>query len=488
MLSVRAVKNTTHDAVTRAEMLPGTFYIETFGCQMNERDSETIAALLSRGGMTATRDPRAADVILLNTCAVRESAESKVWSRLGKLAAMRRAGPMPVMALVGCMAQIQENVERIRQRVPFVQVVAGPGSIHRIPSLVRQAREAACSDAARPATKGPGLTAVSPPRSGISREESTQVLPEGLPRKDVPGVTAFVTIMYGCDNFCSYCVVPFVRGPQVSRPREAITQEVESLAALGCKEVTLLGQNVNAYGHDLGDMEGFSRLLRKLNQVPGLWRIRYLTSHPRDFTRETVDAVRECGKVCEHFHLPLQSGSDRILTLMNRGYTRSEYLALLDYIRETVPGPSLTTDIIVGFPTETEEDFQDTLKVLRGARFDGAFTFVFSPRKGTAAAGMKGQVSRAEKSERMQELVEVQSGITAAVNRELVGRQVEILVESADDQEPGAVRGRTRTGKLVIAQAGEGQGRQGSSPAPGDLVTVRVIEAGTWYLKGPVVR
>jgi tRNA-2-methylthio-N6-dimethylallyladenosine synthase len=470
------VNNTTIDTVRE----PGTFYIETFGCQMNERDSETIGALLSREGMTETNDPKAADVILLNTCAVRESAENKVWSRLGRLAAIRRGGRPPVMVLAGCMAQMPENVERVRERAPFVQVVAGPGDIHKIPALVMEARHA-----------GARLTAVSPHRTAAARDESTQVLPEGLPRRDVAGVTAYVTIMYGCDNFCSYCVVPFVRGPQVSRPTSAIREEVEALAVQGYKEVTLLGQNVNAYGHDLGDKEGFSGLLRGLNEVRGLARIRYFTSHPRDFTRDMVDAIAECGKVCEHFHLPLQSGSDRVLTLMNRGYTREQYMGLLDYVRGRVPETAVTTDIIVGFPTEAAEDFDDTLDIVRRARFDGAFTFVFSPRKGTAAARMKGQVPRAEKSRRMQELVEVQSEITRAINRDLVGREVEILVEAPDHKEPLAVRGRTRTGKTVIGYSLEGRacgdGTPPGAPKPGELVTVRVAEAGTWYLKGPVV-
>lgn len=461
--------------------MPDTFYIETFGCQMNERDSETIAALLTREGMRETADPRTADVILLNTCAVRETAESKVWSRLGRLHAQRRGEEKaPVMVLAGCMAQIPENVERLRRKVPFVQAVAGPGNLHKIPELVKAAR------AARTTGTRPLVTAVTPPRVGAVRDDSTQILPEGLPRKSIPGVTAYVTIMYGCDNFCSYCVVPYVRGPQVSRPLEAIRQEVASLVDRGYKEITLLGQNVNAYGHDLGEKERFSCLLRDLNRIHGLARLRYFTSHPRDFTRSMVDAVRDCDKVCEHFHLPLQSGSDRILRLMNRGYTRREYLDLLSYIRSTVPNSAVTTDIIVGFPGETAGDFDETLDVVREARFDGAFTFIFSPRKGTAAAKMKGQIERAEKSQRMERLVEVQGEVTRELNRALLGKDVEILVESADDGAVPTVRGRTRSGKMVVGSVdakAEGAGKVQA----GLLVTVRVQEAGTWYLKGPVV-
>ena len=471
-----------------------TYYIETFGCQMNERDSETISALLSREGMEEVADPALADIIVVNTCAVRETAESKVWSRLGKLSHIRKGGQAPAIVLAGCMAQIPENVERIRRRFPAVKVVAGPGNIHKIPDLLGQVR--LTGSAANLASGGRGTAiAVSPPRTGApgtSRDESTQVLPEGLPRKPVPGVTAYVTIMYGCDNFCSYCVVPFVRGPQVSRPVQAILDEVKGLADKGCKEVTLLGQNVNAYGQDLGDMQGFSRLLRELDRIDGIKRIRFMTSHPRDFTRDMVDAVAECPKVCEHFHLPLQAGSNRILKLMNRGYTREDYMALVEYIRTVVPHAGITTDIIVGFPSETEDDFQDTLDMVRRVRFDGAFTFVFSPRKRTAAARMKEQVPEEEKSRRMQELVAVQSEITKEKNRDLIGSEVEILVESPDDEIPCAVRGRTRTGRMVIALP-DTETPQIGSPASrtlvacvGDLVRVRVEEAGTWYLKGPV--
>jgi tRNA-2-methylthio-N6-dimethylallyladenosine synthase len=471
-------------------VLPLTYYIETFGCQMNERDSETIAALLERDGMQESDDPKKADVIILNTCAVRETAESKVWSRLGRLYAWRRGEEkMPVMVLSGCMAQIPENLLRLRQRAPFVQVVAGPGNIHKIPEMVK---EALTAQAIRQGPEPPALrqtAAVTPPRVGAKRDESTQVLPEGLPRRNIPGVSAYVTIMYGCDNFCSYCVVPYVRGPQVSRPRDAIRDEVAGLVRRSYKEITLLGQNVNAWGMDLPEKESFADLLRDLNRTPELSRIRYFTSHPRDFTREMVDAVRDCDKVCEHFHLPLQSGSGRILKLMNRGYSPEQYLDLLAYVKEAVPKSGVTTDIIVGFPGETEEDFKETLDVVRRARFDGAFTFIFSPRKGTAAAKMKGQIPRAEKSRRMQALVDLQSEITREINKALLGEVFEILVESADPEVPGAVRGRTRSGKMVVALAGASSDVQAAPlPVPGDLVKVRIEEAGTWYLKGPVVQ
>ncbi|MGI6663060.1 MAG: tRNA (N6-isopentenyl adenosine(37)-C2)-methylthiotransferase MiaB [Bacillota bacterium] len=453
-----------------------SFYIETFGCQMNERDSETISALLAEEGLEPTPHPETADIIILNTCAVRESAEAKVWSRLGKLHALSRENE-PVFVLAGCMAQLPETLERIKKKVPYVKVVSGPGNIHRIPELAKKAR----SDEKRRL-----FAAVSPPRSGVARDESTQILPEGLPRKNIPGVSAFVTIMYGCDNFCSYCIVPYVRGPQVSRLPEDVIRESRDLVERGYKEITLLGQNVNAFGLDFGapgqERLGFAGLLRELNRIQGLYRIRYFTSHPRDFTKEMVDAVAACEKVCEHFHLPVQSGSDRILRAMNRGYSKGQYLDLASYIRETVPGASITTDIIVGFPGETEEDFQETLDVVRRVRFDGAFTFIFSPRKGTAAAKMKGQILRSEKSERLQRLVDVQSEITLERNKAMVGEKVEVLVEERDQKDPDVWRGRTRTNKMVLCEGDPG------SSLLGCLVEVEVREAGLWYLKGQVKR
>ncbi len=449
-----------------------TFYVETFGCQMNERDSETISGLLAQHGMRQSWDPRTAGVIVLNTCAVRESAENKVWSRLGRIHAMRKGGPEPVIVLAGCMAQLPETAKKIRARTPYVKVVTGPGHVDKIPELVKKAMEKAQSP----------LVAVSPGRVEARNDKSFQTLPEGLPRAATPGVSAYVNVMYGCDNFCSYCIVPYVRGPQVSRSPEAIIKEVSNLCRQGCREITLLGQNVNAYGLDLGtDSYGFGTLLRDLDQVSGLVRLRYFTSHPRDFSHDMVDAVRDCANVCEHFHLPLQSGSNRILRLMNRGYDRDHYLRLTEYIMDTVPEASLTTDIIVGFPGETDEDFADTLDMVRRCRFDGAFTFIFSPRKGTAASQMENQVDAAVKSQRLQELVHVQGDITREMNRQLIGQTVEVLVEGPSSQEtpkaPG-VKGRTRSNKMVVA-AGEA--------LTGQLVQVLLDEAGTWYLRGQII-
>ncbi len=457
------------------------FYIETFGCQMNERDSETIGGLLSKHGMEETKDLASADVIILNTCAVRESAENKVWSRLGRIHSLRKNTTPPVMVLSGCMAQLPETVDRIRRRLPYVQIITGPGHIHKIPELVQKALENIAL-LKPPRTSIPPQVAVSPSRVKGKSSEASQILPEGLPRASVPGVSAFVNIMYGCDNFCSYCIVPYVRGPQTSRSKEAIFQEIADLADRGYKEVTLLGQNVNAYELDFENANyTFPDLLKDLDSQRNLTRLRYFTSHPRDFTKAMVDAVKDSPSICEHFHLPLQSGSDRILKTMNRGYTRSQYLELVEYIKREVPHASLTTDIIVGFPGETEEDFEDTLDMVRQCRYDGAFTFIFSPRRGTAAARMEEQVDPKTKSQRLQKLVEVQGEITRQLNQKLMGSTLEILVEGYSDpnpQEATGVKGRTRTNKMVIAEG---------DAAPGQLINVAIHEAGTWYLRGKIV-
>ncbi len=487
---------------------PLKFYVETFGCQMNERDSSTIEGLLSQAGMTSCQDPKKADVIVLNTCAVRESAENKVWSRLGRLHSYRKSDDPPVMVLAGCMAQLPGTIKRIRSRTPYVQVVTGPAHIHEIPQLVEKAlagmkngesvrgfQPGAQNAPVKRQAKPRPLVATSPSRVGIKKERSTQVLPEGLPRGDTPGISAYVNIMYGCDNFCSYCIVPYVRGPQVSRSPEAVKGEVNDLCGKGYKEIVLLGQNVNAYGLDLPSNHkfGFEDLLIDLDKTETLARLRYFTSHPKDFTRGMVDAVKQGSKICEHFHLPLQSGSDRILRAMNRGYTREKYLRLVDYIREQVPDASLTTDIIVGFPGETDGDFQDTLGMIRRCLYDGAFTFIFSARQGTAAVRMENQIDPVVKSERLQELVRVQGDITRQANKAHVGSTMEILVEkgSTTGQEikvetaqkaasqDAVAKGRTRTNKLVIAQG---------DASPGDLVKVRIQEAGTWYLRGKIVQ
>lgn len=443
----------------------GRYYVETHGCQMNERDSETIAALLEQMGYVAAEDPRNADVLVVNTCAVREAAERKAWARLRELASVKKRNRGALVVLAGCVAEIPHTLEKAKELRDLVDVLVGPAEISKLPELIRQAEE-----------KRELCYALSGPRRG---RVPFGPPPEGMPRKLASGVSAYVTIMYGCDNFCTYCVVPFVRGPQLSRKPEDIIDEVRKLAAAGYKEVFLLGQNVNAYGLDLGGDYRFHHLLRDLNHIEGLVRIRYATSHPRDFSEEMVDVIASLDKVCEHFHLPVQSGSNRILKAMNRGYTREDYIRLVDYIKAKIPGASVTTDIIVGFPGETEEDFKDTLSLVEYCRFDGAFTFIFSPRRGSAAARMPDQIPYKEKQRRLELLADVTKRITLERNKQLLGSVVEVLLEEPDQRNPGAMRGRTRTNKMVVTPDG---GRVG------DLVLVKVEEAGTWYLKGPTVK
>ncbi|MBP8613332.1 MAG: tRNA (N6-isopentenyl adenosine(37)-C2)-methylthiotransferase MiaB [Firmicutes bacterium] len=452
--------------------LTGTFryFIETFGCQMNQRDSETIEGLLLAKGFFPADTVDEADIVVVNTCAVRESAETKVWSRIGEIAAMSRNSEPRVIVLAGCMAQIPENIDRIKKRAPYVKVVTGPGNIHCIPDLVEEALRLPSSRL---------LTAVSPSRTEAHKKESTQVLPENLPRKRSEGPGAYVTIMYGCDNFCSYCVVPFVRGPQVSREPQNIISEVKQLVESGCSEITLLGQNVNAYGFDLDHDYGFAELLQDLDTIPDLARIRYFTSHPKDFSKEMVKTISQSQHICEHFHLPVQSGSNRMLRLMNRRYTIQDYCDLVDLIREEVSNPAITTDIIVGFPGETDQDFQETLSLVEKIRFDGAFTFIYSARSNTPAARMKNQISREIKSRRLQELVALQNEITRSINSTLLGSTQEVLIEGFDKKHTEYSRGRARSNKLVVCTT--------PGPKPGDMVNVRIEETGTWYLKGPLV-
>ncbi len=446
------------------------YFVETFGCQMNQRDSETIEGLLLDKGFSPADTVEEADIVVVNTCAVRQSAEAKVWSRLGEIAALPSNSGSRTIVVSGCMVQIPENIARIRTRAPYVKVVTGPGYIHCIPDLVLESLRLPSSEL---------LAAVSPSRKEVRRDESTQVLPEGLPRKISRHPSAYVTIMYGCDNFCTYCVVPFVRGPQVSREPESVISEAKQLVESGFSEITLLGQNVNAYGLDFNYDYGFSELLRDLDTIPGLERIRYYTSHPKDFSQDMVKTIKECQHVCSHFHLPVQSGSDRILKLMNRRYTVKDFCDLVDLIRQEIPNAAITTDIIVGFPGETDEDFEDTLRLVEKVRFDGAFTFMYSPRSNTPAARMKDQLPRETKSRRLQKLVALQNEITRSINSTLLGSTQEVLIEEFDKKHPEYLRGRTRSNKLVVCTT--------HGPRPGDIVKIKIEEIGTWYLKGPLV-
>lgn len=431
----------------------------TYGCQMNIHDSEVLAGFLEERGYRSTGDLKEADLVFLNTCAIREKAEEKVYSRLGTLKEFKDRKPGMIIVLGGCLAQQEGTAAKVRRRHPYVDLILGTHNLHRFPELLEQARE--------------------------SRKPVVEVWPErkelveGLPVARQDKVKALVNITYGCNNFCSYCVVPYVRGRERSRQGDDILAEVEKLAREGYREVTLLGQNVNSYGKDLPGQESFAGLLERLDQVEGLARIRYLTSHPRDFHPGLIDVISRSRKVCEHFHLPVQSGSDRVLGMMNRGYSREHYLDLVDRIRDRVPGASLTTDFIVGFPGEGEEDFAWTLDLVKRARFDSAFTFIYSPRGGTRAYGMTPQVPREVKKERLSRLIEAQDVISREINQALQGQVVEVLAEGVSRPgDPPVLTGRTRTYKIVLFK--------GKEELVGELGKVRITVPRTWNLYGEV--
>lgn len=431
------------------------YYIETYGCQMNEHDSEFLAGLLEQEGYQVARTLEEADVILLNTCCVRETAEERILGRAGQLKAYKTRKPDLVLGICGCMAQEEDSVERIKQRAPHVDLVFGTHNLHTLPDLLARVRDEE------------GMVV------DVWRSEGAVI--EHLPARREDDFRAWVTIIYGCNNYCSYCVVPYVRGRERSRQPEDVLQEVRGLAAAGFREVTLLGQNVNSYGKDLGGSYGFDDLLRDIDQV-GIDRIRYMTSHPKDFGQEIIDAIAASRHVCEHFHLPVQAGSNEVLRRMNRGYTREAYIDLIERVRRAVPGASVTTDIIVGFPGETDADFEDTLDLVKRVRFDNAYTFIYSPRRGTPAARWQDPTPPDVKKERLQRLMDLQYSISLEKNRELVGSRVEVLVEGPSKKDPKILSSRTRTAKLVLFP--------GPATLKGHFALVEVTGAHTWTLEG----
>ncbi|MGB9825363.1 MAG: tRNA (N6-isopentenyl adenosine(37)-C2)-methylthiotransferase MiaB, partial [Desulfofundulus sp.] len=361
-------------------MVQGKYLLKVAGCQMSFHDAEVLSGLLRRAGYTETTDTAEADVIIFQTCCVRERAERKIYGQINELGRLKRNKPDLIIGMAGCLAQ--KDKEKVLERCPQVDFVLGTQRLGDLPGILAALREGS---------------------SGIVAVEEEGNL-EGLPLKRADGVRAYVNVSYGCNNFCTYCIVPYVRGPERSRRPEAVLAEVEEAVREGYPEVMLLGQNVNTYGRDLDGPISFAWLLRAVDKVDGLVRVRYTTSHPRDFTEDIIRAVKDTEKVCEHFHLPLQAGSDRILARMNRGYTAGHYLRLIEKIRSLIPEASITTDLIVGFPGETEEDFQATLDMVEKVRFDAAYTFMFSPREGTAAATLPEQIPLATKKERLSRL------------------------------------------------------------------------------------
>ncbi|MBI5187499.1 MAG: tRNA (N6-isopentenyl adenosine(37)-C2)-methylthiotransferase MiaB [Nitrospirae bacterium] len=394
-------------------------YIHTFGCQMNVHDSEKMLGVLQKEGYSSTDDPCKADLIIFNTCSIRQKAEQKFYTQLGRTKFLKKKKPEMKIAVAGCIAQ--HEGENIFKKALYVDFVFGPQNIHMLRDLVSERT------------------------ASIAIEDNHEIAVTDLPVKRGDGVKAWVTIMYGCNNFCSYCIVPYTRGRERSRPTENIYSEVAELAEVGYKEITLLGQNVNSYSSDTD----FPGLLKKLDRVGGIERIRFVTSHPKDLSDELIAAMSDLPKVCEHIHLPMQSGSSNILRLMNRGYTYEEYIRKVMRLRAKVPGISITSDIIAGFPGETEDDHLLTIKALKEIEFDGIFAFKFSPRPGTMAAAMVGHLIEVIKSERLSEILKVQDGITTRKNRSLEGTIQEIIIEGDGETDKEKLTGRTRTNKIV---------------------------------------
>lgn len=436
-----------------------TYYIFNYGCQMNASDTEHYAGQLEELGYMPAEDFHVADVIIVNTCCVRESAEKKIAGKIGELKNVKNKNPEVVICVAGCMAQ--KDGEKLLKKHPQVDLLLGTAYVNDFKNI---------------------LTDYLADRKGVLYTDLTihQSEFEGKMVRQSP-FSAWIPIMYGCNNFCTYCIVPYVRGRERSRAIENIVTEIEQAVKEGYKEFTLLGQNVNSYGKDFGEKDAFAKLLRRVNEIEGVERVRYMTSHPRDMNEEVIKAVAECEHVCENFHVPFQAGSDEILRKMNRGYTREKYLELIKMIRSYVPDAAITTDIIVGFPGETEQDFEDTLALVQEVGFDAAFTFIYSKRSGTPAAKMEGQVPLDVKKDRLNRLMEVQNLSSLHRNEEMLGKVVEVLAEGPS-RNPAVWTGRTRTNKIVLWPV------EGKVYQPGDKVMVKVDTAQTWLVKGKAVQ
>jgi tRNA-2-methylthio-N6-dimethylallyladenosine synthase len=447
------------------------FHIQTFGCQMNERDSETLAGMLTEMGYEATTDKKAASVAIINTCSVRENADLRFFGTLGQLKKIKEARPDFVVCICGCMMQQQHIIDTVKSKYPWVDPIFGTHNIHAFPVLLQNV--------------------IAERVKQVAVLQNGGDIVEGLPAKRVHRHKAFVNIMYGCDNFCTYCIVPFTRGRERSRKPQEILKEVQNLVADGAKEITLLGQNVNSYhgNHgfysltDQGAFEteksrlvDFADLIHLINKVEGLERIRFMTSHPKDLSDKLIDAYRTCDKLHPYIHLPVQSGSDRILQRMNRKYTANDYLDLVNRLKATVPNLCITTDIIVGFPGETEEDFEATLMLCHQVQFDSAFTFIYSVRKGTPAEHFGDQIPEVLKHQRFNRLVEIINHYAAIKNQAYVGRVVSVLVDGPSKTDGTMLTGRTEEFKVVDFPDG-GQ-------KIGDIVNVEITQGKTFSLRG----
>lgn len=433
-----------------------TFHITTFGCQMNEHDSEVIDGLLTERGFSSVKERKDASIVIINTCSVRDNADKRFFGTLGQLKKRKESDPSFIVCVCGCMMQQQRVVDTIKAKYPWVDVIFGTNSIHHIPELIEKV--------------------------AIEKEkvvdiiENTEEIVEGLPAKRLFNHKALVNIMFGCNNFCTYCIVPYTRGREKSRAPEDIVAEVKGLVADGVKEIMLLGQNVNSYD---GNGTSFAELLKMLNDVDGLERIRFMTSNPKDLSDELIEAFAVCDKLCRNLHLPIQSGSNRVLKRMNRKYTREDYLKLIDKLRKTVPDITLSTDIIVGFPGETNEDFEETLSIVKEVEYDSAFTFIYSIRKGTPAEKFEDQIEESEKHRRFDLLVNAVNEISEKKNKAYQDRVEKVLVDGVSKNDKSTLTGRTDGFKLVNFA--------GKKELIGSLVDVKITDAKTFSLFGEVI-
>ncbi|MCK6466982.1 MAG: tRNA (N6-isopentenyl adenosine(37)-C2)-methylthiotransferase MiaB [Candidatus Brocadia sinica] len=431
-----------------------TVFFETFGCQMNKLDAELSLGLLQEEGYRIVDKADEADVILFNTCSVRQHAEDKVYSHLGALKKLKKRHPEIIVGVLGCMAQ--KDGEAIFKRMPHVDLVCGTRMFSRLPELLLSIRN-----------HGSHVLA-------IDEDQIVNVKRAVAYRANM--YQAFITVMRGCDNFCSYCIVPYVRGREISRTIADVKEEAQALVSNGCKEVTLLGQNINSYGKGLSGNVTLGDLLSELNDLDGLERIRFVTSHPADMSRDLIRTMSRLGKVCEHLHMPAQSGSDQILQRMRRGYTAGYYCDLISYARELIPHIAVASDFIVGFPGETDEDFQETVQLMEDIRFQNCFIFKYSPRTGTQAAGLEDDVTDEVKRARNLKLLELQKGISLEENQKMIGKKVQVLVEGASKSDSNKLSGRTRQNHIVIFN--------GSADLVGRLIDVMVHEVTDLALYG----
>jgi len=435
-------------------------YSVTYGCQMNEHDSEKLLAMLNAMGYDATEDSSEADLIIYNTCAVRENAELKVYGNLGHLKSQKEKNPDMKIVVCGCMMQQPHIVEEIKKKYKHVDLIFGTHNLYKFPEMLTETMKRE--------------------KTLVDVWDVDGEVVEGLKSNRKFELKAFVNIMYGCNNFCTYCIVPYTRGRERSRTPEDIIDEIKSLVANGTKEVTLLGQNVDSYGKTLDCKITFAELLRMVNDIEGLDRIRFMTSHPKDISDEVIYAIRDCEKVCEYLHLPIQIGSTKLLKKMNRHYTKEYYLEIIEKAKREVPDISFSTDLMIGFPGETDEDIDDTIDVIEKVKYDSAFTFIYSKRKGTPAAEMEDQIPEDLVHKRFQRVLDSVNKISAEINDSYKGKVVEVLVEGRSKNNEEKLSGRTRQNKLVNFEGG-------NEDLIGKLVRVKITEARTFSLNGVMV-